>query len=153
MRANDRWYEERVLRPQQQASEAYWRDVETVQNSDYYALVQDEYDAHMSSPAVQRALGQGRTSHTNEFHKIVGNKFKDIAQNLKSAANAIKEQAPKGKPPHMETGQVPPEMLPEREEAKRQQLQEIREKHRGTDDDLDATIKAFFPNGDPILDI
>ncbi len=152
-RANDRWYEERVLRPQQQASEAYYRDVETVQNSDYYAMVQDEYDAHMRSPAIQRALGQGKTSHTNEFHKVVGQKFQSIAQNLKSAADAIKEQSPKGEAPHMETGQVAPEMSPKGEQLTQQQLQEIHEKSRGTDDDLDATIKALLPDGDPILDM
>lgn len=154
MRANDRWYEERVLKPQQQASESYWRDVETVQTSEYFPLVQDEYETHMRSPAVQRALATGRTSHTNEFHKIVGKKFKDIAQNLKSAATMLKEQKPSGaEPPHMETGQVPPERLPEGERARRQELDKIQKESRGTDDDLDAMIKTLLPDGDPILGI
>jgi len=153
-RANDRWYEERVLRPQQQSAEAYWRDVETVQGSEYFPLVQEEFQQHMSNPSVQRALAQGRTSHVNEFHKVVSNKFKDIAQNLKSAANMLKEQAPRGtQPPHMETGQTPPEKLPEGEQAKDKQLKDIHGKSRGTDDDLDAMIKALLPDGDPILDM
>jgi hypothetical protein len=152
-RANDRWYEERVLRPQQQQSEAYWRDVETVQNSEYFPLVQDEYDAHMRTPAVARALSQGATSHTNEFHKVVGRKFKDIAQNLKSAADMLKEQSPKGEPPHMETGQVAPEMLPARDEEQRKQLEAIQKAHQGRDEDLDAQLAALLPDGDPILDL
>jgi hypothetical protein len=146
------FYRDEVIQPQQQASERYWQDVETVQGSEYYPVVQDEYEAHMRQPSVQRALAQGRTSHTNEFHKAVSRKFRDIAQNLKSAASMLKEQAPRGtQPPHMETGQVSPERLPEREEAKRKQMEEIQKKARGTDDDIDAMLKAIIPDGDPLL--
>jgi len=146
------FYRDEVITPQQQASEAYWRDVETVQSSEYYPVVQDEFEQHMRQPAVQRALTQGRTTQTNEFHKLLGRKFKDIASQLKAAANALKEQAPKGtQPPHMETGQVPPERLPEGEQAKKQALTDIQKKAQGTDDDLDAYIRTLIPDGDPIL--
>jgi hypothetical protein len=150
----DRWYDSRVIQPQQQATEAYYRDVENVQGSEYFPVVQEDYEAHIASPAVARALSTGQTTHTNEFHKIVGRKFKDIAQNLKSAAAMIKEQQPKGtEPPHMESGQVPRERLPEGEDARRQELDRIQKESRGTDDDLDAIIKAHLPDGDPILDM
>jgi len=146
------FYRDEVIRPQQEASDAYWRDVESVYNSEYYPMVQDEYEAHVKSPAMQRALAQGKTTHTNEFHKIVVGKFKDISQQLKNAAMNLKEQPPKGtKPPHMETGQVPPEQLPEREEARRQQLKSIQENAQGRDDDIDALIKAFLPDDDPLV--
>ena len=148
------FYQDEVMRPQQEASQAYWRDVETAESSDYFPMVEQEYREHMSRPDTQRALAQGKTSHTNEFHKIVGEKFRNIAQNLKSAANMLKEQSPAGvQPPHMETGQVSPERLPEGEDARRQQLEAIQKEHRGTDDDLDAQLRAFLPDGDPILDI
>ncbi len=149
----DRWYDTRVTQPQRQASDAYYRDVETVQGSDYYPLVQEQYESHIASPAVQRALGQGTTTHTNEFHKIVGQKFQSIAQNLKSAADASREQSPRGEAPHMDTGQVAPEVLPERQEAFGTELTKIQKEHTGTDDDLEATIKAFLPDGDPFLKI
>jgi hypothetical protein len=154
MRANDRWYEERVLGPQRQQAEAYWRDVNTVQSSEFFPIVQEEYEAHIRHPQVQQALATGQTSHTNEFNKLVGRKFKDIAHNLKSAASMLKESGQeKAKPPHMEAGQVPPEKAPEGVEAQRQQLRDIHEKSRGTDDDLDAMIKALLPDNDPIVNI
>ena len=146
------FYRDEVINPQQQASEAYWRDVEQVQSSEYFPVVQDEFEQHMRQPAVQRAMAQGRTTHVNEFHKLLGNKFKDIASQLKTAASALKEQAPQGTtPPHMESGQVPPERQPEGEQAKQQALTDIQKRAQGTDEDLDAYIKALIPDDDPIL--
>jgi hypothetical protein len=146
------FYQDEVMKPQQASAEAYWRDVEGAESSEYFPMVEQEYREHLSKPAIQRALAQGRTSHTNELHKLVGAKFRELGQNLKSAANLLKGQQPQGAtPPHMETGQIAPDRLPEGEQAKTQALKDISEKGRGTDDDLDAMIRTLLPDDDPIL--
>jgi hypothetical protein len=146
------FYQDEVIGPQQEQSQAYWKDVETAESSEYFAMVEPEYRAHMAQPATQRALAQGKTSHTNELHKLVGAKFRELAQNLKSAANVMKQQQPQGtQPPHLETGQTPPDRLPEGEQAKAQQMKDLAEKGKGTDDDLDAMLKTLIPDDDPIL--
>ena len=79
-------------------------------------------------------------------------KVRNITEQLKIAAENLKQQVPPGaEPPHMETGQIPPERLPEREEAKQKQLKDIAEKGTGSDDDLDALIRAFLPDDDPLV--
>jgi hypothetical protein len=146
------FYQNEVIGPQQQQSEAYWRDVETAEGSEYFAMVEPEYRAHMANPATQRAMAQGKTSHTNELHKLVGVKFKELAQNLRGAATLLKEQTPAGtQPPHMETGTPPPPPLPKEEEAKKLALEKLQKEGRGTDDDIDAVIKTLLPDDDPFL--
>lgn len=146
------FYQNEVIGPQQQQSEAYWRDVETAEGSEYFAMVEPEYRAHMANPATQRALAQGKTSHTNELHKLVGVKFKELAQNLRGAAGLLKEQAPAGaQPPHMETGTPPPMGQPGEADAKKQALEKIQKEGRGTDDDIDAVIRTLLPDDDPFL--
>jgi hypothetical protein len=146
------FYQNEVIGPQQQQSEAYWRDVETAEGSEYFAMVEPEYRAHIANPATQRAMAQGKTSHTNELHKLVGVKFKELAQNLRGAAVLLKEQTPAGtQPPHMETGTPPPPPLPKEAEAKKQALEKLQKEGRGTDDDIDAVIKTLLPDDDPFL--
>ena len=146
------FYQDEVMRPQQQQSEAYWRDVETAESSEYFAMVEPEYRAHIANPATQRAMAQGKTSHTNELHKLVGAKFKELAQNLKSAAGLVKANAPAGtQPPHMETGTPPPAALPKGEAEKQAALAKLQKEGRGTDDDIDNIIKTLIPDDDPIL--
>ena len=146
------FYQDEVIGPQQASSQAYWRDVETAESSEYFAMVEPEYRAHMAQPATQRALAQGQTSHTNELNKLVGAKFKEIAQNLKSAAGLVKQHAPPGtQPPHLETGTPAPEHLPVGEQAKKEALAKIEKEGRGTDDDIDSIIKTLIPDDDPIL--
>jgi len=146
------FYQNEVIGPQQQQSEAYWRDVETAEGSEYFAMVEPEYRAHMANPATQRAMAQGKTSHTNELHKLVGVKFKELAQNLRGAAGLLKEQTSAGtQPPHMETGTPPPMGQPGEADAKKQALEKIQKEGRGTDDDIDAVIRTLLPDDDPFL--
>ena len=151
-RAAERVIHRTILEPQAKMSEAYWRDVETVQSSEYYPMVQEDFQVHIQKPHVQRALATGQTTQTQELYKIVGAKFKDIAQNLKSAASSLKGQTPaQTQPPHIETGQIPPEQQARGEQARQQELDKISKEAKGTDDDLDAMLKALLPDDDPIL--
>jgi hypothetical protein len=146
------FYQSEVIGPQQQQSEAYWRDVETAEGSEYFAMVEPEYRAHMANPATQRALAQGKTSHTNELHKLVGAKFKELAQNLKGAAGLLKANVPAGtQPPHMEAGAMPPEAAPRGEQAKKEALAKLQKEGQGTDDDIDKVIRTLLPDDDPFL--
>jgi hypothetical protein len=99
-----------------------------------------------------RTPAQGKTSHTNELHKLVGAKFKELAQNLKGAAGLLKANVPAGtQPPHMEAGAMPPEAAPRGEQAKKEALAKLQKEGQGTDDDIDKVIRTLLPDDDPFL--
>lgn len=148
------FYEEQVLKPQMQAREMLYRQMEEVQNDDDYPVVKDVFEQHIQAPRTQQALASGQTSLTNEYDRVVKQFYRKALGRSRDLLKSLHDAGAKPGAktvPHMESGTgnqyVPPEQKPDT----KAKLVEIRKQSRGRDDDIDRMLDAILPNDDPFM--
>jgi hypothetical protein len=141
----------RYTQGQLSANQAVLNEYAGIQSDPEYGMVQSVWDRHVSNPRVQLAIQSGQTSLTQEFNRTKVAFYKGIAMNARETMTGLLAQSPRGAtPPHIEQsttqtyGMSQPETHIDR-------LQEVHSKSTGTDDDLDAMLKAVLPDDDLFL--
>jgi hypothetical protein len=141
--AMERFYVEKVVKPQQMASDRFYADLEYVESSEHFPLVQDEWKEHFQSPKTQRRLAKGETDVAKEFQRLVMDKYRSIALLARDTLKQVKETGTT-KPPHVESGTPRATVTPTSKEERQEQLGEIKKNWRGEDSDVDKALSIIL---------
>jgi hypothetical protein len=148
------FYEENVLKPQMQARQMFYQQMEEVQGDDDYAVVKDVFEAHLQNPRTQSALSSGEATISGEYNKLVRKFYRQLADKSRVVLESFQKAGAKPgakSPPHMESGTGSAYVPPEQRADQKAKLLDLKSKSRGRDDDIDAMLKTMFPDDDPFL--
>lgn len=137
------FYEEDIIKPQREASERFYRDLDYVQSSEHYPVVEETWKQHFQNPNTQARLARGETDVAKEFQKIVMNTYRDIALQARDTLKKVKETG-RVEPPHMESGPSRTAPKPTTADERQEQLGEIKKSWRGEDEDVDKALKVIL---------
>ena len=154
-RAVGKFYENKILKPQQEAQHRFTQELEEVQTDDHFQVSGDNSRNISRFPRFSTQFNTGQTSLAKEYRRFKDRYFTNLLSKVTENYRSLIDSGAKGKgnvtPPHMEssgsTNYVPPENKPDT----RGQLKDLSTKSRGTDDDLDKMIRTMLPDGDPVL--
>lgn len=154
-RSMSKFYENKILKPQQEAQQQFARELSKVQGDDHFRVIGPTFEEYVRNPKVQYAISTGETSLLDEWHRFKDRYFTNllgkVTENYRSLLETGARGAGKVAPPHMEssgsTNYVPPESTPDI----KGQLKDLASKSRGQDADIDAMLKKILPDGDPVL--
>lgn len=154
-RAVGKFYENRILKPQQEAQMRFTQELEEVQTDDHFIVLGNQFEEYVKVPKVQYAINTGQTSLAKEYRRFKDRYFTNLLSKVTDNYRSLIESGAKGKgnvtPPHMEssgsTNYVPPENQPDT----RGRMIDLSKKSRGTDEDIDKMLKTLLPDGDPVL--
>lgn len=151
MSAVRKFYQEDVIRPQQEAAERYYRDMEEIQADPDYEVVKDVWDKHRNSPSVVTRVQSGQSSMKTEFDKTVRTYYRELA---KRSFDVFKGMKPTARPPHIEGSESRSVQMPTEKDEKEQKIQKYHEQRQkgalSSDAALEGIVKAALSSDDPI---
>jgi hypothetical protein len=148
------FYVEDVLKPQQQANQQYWNQINEIQGDVDYQnpVIQEMWTKYTNTPNFQQKLQSGQSSMTSEYNKLVRTYYREIATRSHDTIKGLTDK--KGKTPYVESGdsRETPAQVPvdERKEAAHKIDKKRREGTVGSADALRDLVNTFLPQNDPI---
>lgn len=147
------FYRDEVIRPQQEASNAYWRGIQFVENHKDYPLVEDRWKKHFARPDTQMRLQTGQSSIEQEYSSLVMDTYRDIALKSREAIRRVSQaQSPEAaRTPHMESSSTETPAHQRTRSDYSEGLTRATETWKGTDDDIDRLLNVVLPDDDQLL--
>lgn len=150
------YHHNEIIKPQMEARNQFQQVMARIRSDEHYDLVRDVFQAKLNDPDVQFSLNTGETNmldlfkdtkleYYQRFMSTIHDKFKGLAASGAVPANV--------KAPHMESNQTTNYVPPGTKPNTREQLASIRDKSRGSNDDIDKMLSVFFPEGDPMMKV
>jgi hypothetical protein len=147
------FYQDEVIRPQQQAAQAYWRGIQYVESHKDYPLVEDRWKKHFGKPDTQMRLQTGQSSIEQEYSNLVMDTYRDIALKSREAIKRVSQaQSPEAAPtPHMESSSTETPAHQRSQSSYAENLTKATDNWAGTDDDIDRLLDVVLPDDDKLL--
>jgi hypothetical protein len=154
-RAVGKFYENKILKPQQEAQARFSAELDKVQSDDHFGVLGNQFEEYVKVPKVQYAISTGQTSLLDEYHRFKDRYFTNllsqVTENYRKLLDSGAKGAGKMTPPHLESSHSTNYASPESTPDVKGKLSDIKKKSRGTDDDIDAMLRVLLPDGDPVL--
>jgi hypothetical protein len=154
-RAVGKFYQNTILGPQMKAQQEFQAQIQEVQEDDHYSVLGEQFQQYIAVPKTQYAIQSGQTSLAREYRRFKDRYFTQLLTKVTDNYRTLLEGGakPQGSKaaPHVESSSSSNYVMPETTPDMKENLKNIAAKGRGTDDDIDAMLKAILPDGDPIL--
>jgi hypothetical protein len=147
------FYVDEVVKPQQQANQQHWNQINQIQADPDYQneTIQKMWTEYTNTPNFQMKIQSGQTM-TSEYDKLVRTYYREIAKRSHDTIEGLTKQT--GKTPFVESSdsRSVPQQVPidERKEAGIKIDKHRREGMVSSDDALHKLVDTFLPKTDPI---
>ena len=148
------FYQEEIIRPQQQATQEAMRQLAEIQRDEDFPMLQPVWEKHINNPNVQIALQTGQTSIQNEYNKVWKTFYRE---SLKRSKGVLEAFTSKGvKPPHVESGNSQTGVPQSNQQGdtvtkKLNDMEKPESGWTGEDDQNDGLVRELQPADDPIF--
>jgi len=137
---------------QTQAQQAYLKTMNDIRTDADYKLVENIWNEHVANPQTQMAVQSGQVNIKDEYGKLVRTFYRE---SLKQSKTALEGLVKPTAAPHMESGETHSTPLPSVDEDRKQRISNLIDPAKGfegTDENIKALVKSYFPEDDPILE-
>jgi len=146
-----RFYMEDIIKPQQEIQSRIFGELSEIQNDPDFTLVSEMWEKHWGSPSVQQRVFNGQSSPKHEYERLMRTFLKESLSRTHGALKGLMDRGAKAPPPHMESGEQQHVETHTSDEEFREKKKKLKENWKGEDDDIMKMVKAFLPDGDPLL--
>lgn len=109
------FYQEEIIRPQQQSYQANIRMQHAIQSDPDYQMAEPVWEKHISNPRTQMAISSGESDLLSEYNKVVRTIYRQMATKSKSVIENLYKTGAKPQDksiPHMESGHTASAPMP-----------------------------------------
>ena len=143
------FYSDEVVKPQMEQTNRVYGELSAIQSDPDYPLVQQVWEKHWNAPQTQHLMMTGHTGAKEEYEKVVRTYYREAFLKTSGALRGVMDK--KATPPHVEVGDQTHVNMPTQSDETRENIKNIVKSSQGSDQDIEALVKAMLPQDDPMF--